>query len=73
MMEHHANALALIYGGNLWQPYPGHWLLVIPRDDGSLVVFDREGVCLYQDERAMEDGEPVCEICLDESPSAAAY
>lgn len=66
MMEHQANALALIFGGKPWQPYPGHWLLVHSRDDGSLVVFDREAVCLYDDERAMEDGEPACEIRMDE-------
>lgn len=66
MNEEDANKIASVFAGNTWQPYPGIWLLVIRRDDGSLVVFDREAVCLYDDERAMEDGEPACEIRMDE-------
>lgn len=66
MTEQQANTLAPIFGGKPWQPYPGHWLLVVARDDGALVVFDRDAVCLYDDECAMEDGEPACEMRLDE-------
>lgn len=68
MKEHQAHALAMIFGGKPWQPYPGHWLLVVGRDDGALVVFDREAVCLYDDGSALEDGEPACEIRLDKPP-----
>lgn len=67
MMEHQANALALIFGGKPWQPYPGHWLLIHSRDDGSLVIFDNDVINAYDNCEAMEDGEPSVEIRLNVS------
>lgn len=65
MHEHQANTIAPIFGGRPWQPYPGVWLLVVARDDGSLVVFDSDAVYAYDDTDALEDGEPCIEIRLD--------
>lgn len=65
MQEHDANLIAPIFGGNPWQPYPGIWLLLVERDDGSVVVFDSAMICSYDDYRELEDGEPCIEIRLD--------
>ena len=67
MNEDDANKIAPVFGGRTWQPYPGIWLLVIRRDDGSLVVVDQQIISLYDDELALEEGEPRCEIRLSES------
>lgn len=65
MHEHQANTIAHVFGGSPWQPYPGVWLLVVARDDGSLVVFDTDAVYAYDDTDALEDGEPRVEIRLN--------
>ncbi|MGB0768092.1 MAG: hypothetical protein ACPGYV_10315 [Phycisphaeraceae bacterium] len=62
--ERQANALATIYGGLPWQPYPGIWLLVVTREDGSLVVFDNDGVCAYDNAEDLELANPAVEIRL---------
>lgn len=67
MEEHQAKLIAQVFGGFPWQPYPGIWLLTIKHNNGSVVVIDNEVICSYDDERALEDGDPVCEIRLDAS------
>ncbi|MEM9416318.1 MAG: hypothetical protein AAGA29_12700 [Planctomycetota bacterium] len=65
MHEYQVNTIARVFGGRPWQPYPGVWLLVVARDDGSLVVFDSDAVYAYDNTDALEDGEPRIEIRLN--------
>lgn len=67
MNEQQANLIATVFGGRVWQPYPGVWLLVVTRGNGSLVVFDHDAVYAYDDTDALEEGEPRVEIRLDHS------
>ena len=65
MREKQVNTIAQVFGGKPWQPYPGVWLLIVARDDGSLVVIDTDAVFAYDDTEALEDGEPRIEIRLN--------
>ena len=65
MTEQHARTIAPILGGCPWQPYPGLWLVLIHRDDGSFVIIDRDAICAYDNVDAIEDSAPRFEIRLD--------
>jgi hypothetical protein len=67
MQKEDAYKAAKIFGGTIWQPYPGLWQLVIEDDTGNLAVIDSDVIRVFEDEHALEEGEPQIEIHLEPS------
>ena len=65
MTEIQANILAEVDGGYPWHPMSNLWLVVVPRDDGTAVIFDDDAVVLYADEAAFDAGEALVIIEID--------
>ena len=65
MTRSQAEAVAECWGGKVWQPIGGLWLVVVAREDGTLVVLSRGGVRQYADTDALEAGDPDSEIEFD--------
>ena len=61
-----AEAVADYAKGGVWCPMGGVWLVVVPKNDGTLVVFSRGGVRHYLSEADFEAGQPHIEIDLDD-------
>jgi|GEM_PF-4738630 len=64
LTELSAQALADILGGVHWQPYPGIWLVVIQRNDESLIVIDDDAIREYENESMLECASPLSTIDL---------
>ena len=67
MNKEDAYKAATIFGGTVWQPYPGLWQLVIEDDSGNLTVIDADVIRVFDDPHALEEGEPQVEIHLKTS------
>ena len=65
MTEFQANTIAKVYGGFPWHPMNNVWLVVVPRDDGTAVIFSDDAVVLYADEAAFDAGEALVIIEID--------
>ena len=42
LTEIQANTIAKVYNGLPWNPMSGLWLVVVPRNDGTAVIFSDE-------------------------------
>ena len=58
MDEDTAKQLASLIGGETWDSGGGICLVVRKRSDGKVVAFSDESVCVYDDENALQAGEP---------------
>ena len=64
MDEEHAEAVAKALGGEPWNSGGGIWLVVLRRQDGSVVVVSGDVVCEYGSEEAFEASEAAASIVL---------
>lgn len=65
MTQTQAEVVAECWGGQVWEPIGGLWLVVVSRGDGTLVVFGSGGVRHYADTDALEASDPESEIEFD--------
>lgn len=58
MTEAQAQAIAEVYGGVVWQPHPGLWVVLIERDAGRLILCNDDGIYVYDSREAFESTMP---------------
>lgn len=67
LTETSSKTIAHTLGGVHWQPYPGTWLIVIQRDDDSLITIDDDAIREYTTTSDLESSNPRFTIDLPAS------
>lgn len=64
MDEVQATAVAEALGGTAWNSGGGIWLVRFERSDGKQVLLSDEVVCEYENEDALDNGDPTSSMLL---------